>query len=96
MKLLVTYDVSTTTPEGRRRLRRVARICEGFGQRVQYSVFEVVCSRTDYARLLTTLSEVVVPSEDSLRVYPVDRDGFDDVIVIGAERALDPDSAWNL
>lgn len=40
MFVLVTYDVSTVTPEGRRRLRRVARVCENFGQRVQFSVFE--------------------------------------------------------
>ena len=42
MMVLVTYDVSTTTPAGRKRLRRVARACQDFGQRVQLSVFEIV------------------------------------------------------
>ena len=40
MEILVTYDVNTETAEGRRRLRRVAKVCERFGQRVQFSVFE--------------------------------------------------------
>ena len=42
MMVLVTYDVSTETKEGRRRLRRVAKLCENYGQRVQFSVFECV------------------------------------------------------
>lgn len=41
MMVLVTYDVNTTTPAGRKRLRRVARACQDFGQRVQFSVFEI-------------------------------------------------------
>lgn len=96
MNLLVTYDVSTTSPAGRRRLRQVARICEGYGQRVQYSVFEVQCSQTDYFKLLSALAEVVVPSEDSLRVYPIDRDALSDVVSIGLQRAFGPDDAWTL
>lgn len=96
MNLLVTYDVSTTSAAGRRRLRRVARVCEGFGERVQYSVFEVHCSRADYVRLLAALRDIVVPTEDSLRIYPVDRDGFDDVVHIGIRRSLGADDAWTL
>jgi len=69
MEILVAYDVATTTATGRRRLRQVAKICEGFGQRVQESVFE--CTLTDgqlellEARLLDTISM----SEDNLRLY---------------------------
>lgn len=96
MNLLVAYDVNTSTREGERRLRRVAKICEGFGQRVQYSVFEVTCSRTDYVRMLQSLMKVIVPEQDSLRIYPFDRDGFDDVISIGRERALGLEEPWTL
>ena len=59
MNFLVVYDVETTTREGQRRLRQVARACEGYGQRVQYSVFEVVCDRTSMARLVVRLEEIM-------------------------------------
>ena len=67
--LVVTYDVNTLTKEGRSRLRRVAKVCEGFGQRVQESVFEVSVSDTDKARFLGRLLKIIEPAEDSLRLY---------------------------
>jgi CRISPR-associated protein Cas2 len=69
MLMLVTYDVSTITPEGRRRLRRVARVCENFGQRVQFSVFECQVGDKDWVRLRHELLEEMNPHEDSLRFY---------------------------
>ena len=69
MLVLVTYDVATTTPEGRRRLRRVARVCLNFGQRVQLSVFECSVGEKDLVRLRHDLLEEINPSEDSLRLY---------------------------
>lgn len=69
MDLLVTYDVNTLTKEGRRRLRRVARICEGYGQRVQESVFEISVNESQRERLITRLLKTVEPKEDSLRLY---------------------------
>ena len=69
MFVLVTYDVSTITPAGRRRLRRVARVCENFGQRVQQSVFECQVGDKDWARLRHELLEEMNPHEDSLRFY---------------------------
>ena len=51
MLIIVTYDVSTETREGRRRLRRVAKICEGIGQRVQKSVFECSVNQMQYEDL---------------------------------------------
>lgn len=96
MNFLVTYDVSTTTSAGQRRLRRVARICEGYGQRVQYSVFEVVCSRTDLAKLIARLEDTIDPSQDSLRFYPIHADGFGSVIQVGVRRELPNDQAWTL
>ena len=96
MNLLVTYDVATTTTAGQRRLRRVAKICEGYGQRVQYSVFEVVCSQTDLAKLIAKLEDVIEPSEDSLRLYPVYAENFSNVITVGLHRELPHDEAWTL
>jgi CRISPR-associated protein Cas2 len=69
MMMVVSYDVSTTTSEGRRRLRRVARECQNFGQRVQDSVFECVVDPEQWARLRLHLLEIFEPEEDSLRFY---------------------------
>ncbi len=65
----MTYDVSTETAEGRRRLRRVAHVCEAFGQRVQKSVFECVVSVDELERLKRRLLREADLSEDSLRIY---------------------------
>lgn len=69
MEFLVTYDVATEDAEGRRRLRRVAKICEGYGQRVQKSVFECVLNPEEVEVLLHRLGRVIEPEVDSLRVY---------------------------
>jgi len=69
MFVLVTYDVSTISSEGRRRLRRVARVCENFGQRVQFSVFECCVGEKDWVQLKHDLLEEMNPSEDSIRFY---------------------------
>ena len=71
--MLVTYDVNTKTPEGRRRLRRVARACKDFGQRVQFSVFE--CE--------------IDPARDSLRFYRLGAEGRRRVEHVGAASPLD-------
>jgi CRISPR-associated protein Cas2 len=68
-KVLVTYDVSTETPAGRKRLRKVAQVCCGHGVRVQKSVFECWLTDRQRARLLAMLLGVVDESEDSLRLY---------------------------
>jgi len=67
--ILVCYDVNTTTPAGEKRLRRVAKACEGFGQRVQYSIFE--CTLTDILldRMRSKLLDIIDSSTDSLRIY---------------------------
>lgn len=69
MYVLLTYDVATTTPAGRRRLRRVARVCQDFGQRVQFSVFECNVGETELVRLRQALLAEIDPTEDSLRLY---------------------------
>lgn len=69
MLIIVTYDVSTETKEGRRRLRRVAKICESTGQRVQKSVFECKVSLMQYEDLERRLLAEIDEKEDNLRLY---------------------------
>lgn len=69
MLVLVTYDVGTTSKEGRARLRQVAKLCVGFGQRVQNSVFECRVDPAQWAMLRHKLLKLYNPSEDSLRFY---------------------------
>lgn len=69
MEILITYDVNTQTLAGRRRLRRVAKVCEGFGQRVQLSVFECIVDSASMALLIHALNQEIDVAEDSLRIY---------------------------
>ena len=69
MLIIVCYDVSTETREGRRRLRRVAKVCEGIGQRVQKSVFECRVGRMQYEDLERRLLDEINDKEDNLRLY---------------------------
>lgn len=69
MEYLVAYDVDTTTPAGAQRLRRVAKVCEGSGIRVQKSVFEVVCTRSHFPMLRQRLLDQIDRQLDSIRIY---------------------------
>ncbi len=69
MRILIAYDVCTVTPEGERRLRRVATTCMGFGQRVQKSVFECAVTEVQFDKLRRRLLEEVNLEEDNLRIY---------------------------
>jgi CRISPR-associated protein Cas2 len=69
MVVLITYDVSTTTREGRRRLNRVAKVCKDYGQRAQNSVFECRVDPAQFAELKHRLLEIINPEQDSLRFY---------------------------
>lgn len=66
---IVSYDVSTRTVEGRRRLRRVARVCEDYGQRVQNSVFECWLSTVTLLLLRKRILAEMQTAEDSVRIY---------------------------
>jgi len=78
MRILVTYDVSTETPAGRKRLRKVALVCLAFGQRVQRSVFECTLTATQLADFEHRLIQAINEQEDSLRIYRLreDRDQY--------------------
>lgn len=69
MLVIVSYDVSTETAAGRKRLRRVARVCEGIGQRVQKSVFECKVDTAGFEELERRLLAEIKPEEDCLRFY---------------------------
>jgi CRISPR-associated protein Cas2 len=89
MLVLVCYDVSTETKQGRRRLRRVAKVCESTGQRVQQSVFECKLDVAQFETLERELLAEINVREDCLRLYRIpDTRGFE-VIEHGAFRAVD-------
>lgn len=69
MMVLVSYDVSTTTAAGRKRLRHVAKACQDFGQRVQFSVFECIVDPEQWTRFRARLLRSADLNEDSLRFY---------------------------
>ena len=69
MEILVTYDVCTETPAGKRRLRRVAKVCQAYGQRVQQSVFECVVTDGQFEQLKHKLVSEIDQAQDSLRFY---------------------------
>ncbi len=69
MLVVVSYDVSTVKAGGARRLRRVAKACENYGQRVQKSIFECLLEPATWTRLKLQLLDIYNPEEDSLRFY---------------------------
>jgi CRISPR-associated protein Cas2 len=83
MEILVTYDVNTETAEGRRRLRRVAKVCERFGQRVQLSVFECIVDAAQLTLLIHALEEEIDTDQDSLRIYRLQEPRKRYVTVVG-------------
>jgi len=91
MLMLVTYDVSTEDVAGRRRLRRVARACLDFGQRVQNSVFECEVDPAQWAGLRARLLAEIDPARDSLRFYRLGAEGRRRVEHAGAKLVLDLD-----
>lgn len=93
MLVLVTYDVATTTAAGRQRLRRVAKLCVSFGQRVQDSVFECQIDPTQWTRFKLLLLDIYNPDEDSLRFYFLGSNWQRRVEHYGAKPSIDLDDA---
>lgn len=91
MMVLVSYDVSTTTPEGARRLRRVARACLNHGQRVQNSVFECVLENDQWIEFRAELLKLADLQQDSLRFYFLGKEWQRRVEHHGAKPSIDPD-----
>ena len=93
MYILVTYDVDTTDKSGQRRLRRVAKACLDYGQRVQNSVFECELTEAQLCILKERIKEIIDNSLDSIRVYHLNRNEKRRVEVIGVETAFNMDDA---
>lgn len=91
MMVIVSYDVSTETPTGRRRLRRVAKACLDYGQRAQKSVFECLVDPEQWTRLRQRLIDEFDPNEDSLRFYFLGSNWKRRVEHIGVKPAVDPE-----
>ncbi|NNM71296.1 CRISPR-associated endonuclease Cas2 [Enterovirga aerilata] len=89
MLMLLTYDVNVETKIGRRRLRRVARACLDFGQRVQNSVFECEVDPAQWTALRARLVAEIDPAVDSLRFYRLGAEGRRRVEHVGAKPAPD-------
>lgn len=91
MHILITYDVSTTTREGQKRLRRIAKTCLDFGQRVQNSVFECKVDPAQLVELKNKLIEIMDEEKDSIRFYNLGTNWQHRVEHYGQKEPLDPD-----
>ena len=91
MLVLVCYDVNTETSAGRRRLRRVAKVCESTGQRVQKSVFECQVDVAQFETLERRLLAEINPDQDCLRLYSMPQTRGFEVLEHGSFKAVDFD-----
>ncbi len=91
MLILVAYDVSTEDRAGQRRLRRVARVCENHGQRVQFSVFECLVDAAQWVKLKAQLLNEIDAERDSLRFYYLGNNWQKRMEHVGAKPSYDPE-----
>ena len=91
MMVLITYDVNTETPAGRKRLRKIAKECINCGQRVQNSVFECLVDPAQFAELKQRLERIADPAQDSLRYYYLGSNWKNRVEHYGAKASYDPE-----
>jgi CRISPR-associated protein Cas2 len=89
MLVLVSYDMNIESEGGKRRLRRVAKVCKDYGQRVQFSVFECIVDPTQWAVLKQKLIAEIEPEKDSLRFYFLGANWKRRVEHIGAKETVD-------
>ncbi|MGK0550860.1 CRISPR-associated endonuclease Cas2 [Enterococcus faecalis] len=88
MLVLITYDVATSTAGGSKRLRKVAKKCQDYGQRVQHSVFECVVDATELVRLKKELIDLIDENVDSLRFYQLGNRYKNKVEHLGAKESF--------
>lgn len=89
MLVLVSYDVKTSSEDGQKRLRRVAKVCLNYGQRVQNSVFECLVDQNQFTVLKKRLLDEVDKDHDSLRFYFLGNNWRGRVEHIGAKPTID-------
>ena len=93
MLILITYDVDTTTKEGEKRLRKVAKECVNYGQRVQNSVFECLLSEAQFVGLKASLEAIINDTTDSIRFYFLGNSWQRKIEKIGRPTSYDPTEA---
>lgn len=93
MMTLISYDVSTVDAAGRKRLRKVAKECVNYGQRVQNSVFEVDTDYATFLKLKDRLEKIINIEKDSLRFYYLGNNWKNKIEHIGAKETYDPEGA---
>lgn len=91
MYVIVTYDVSTIDSDGQRRLRKVAKTLENYGQRVQNSVFECLVDPAQWTHLRDRLVQLIDDEQDSLRFYFLGKNWKKRVEHVGARTSYDPE-----
>lgn len=93
MMVLISYDVSTETPDGKKRLRKVAKACEAHAQRVQNSVFEANLDYSSFLKLKEKLIGIINKEEDSLRFYYLGNKWKKRVEHVGAKPTYNPEGS---
>lgn len=91
MMVLITYDVETITPAGRKRLRQIAKQCVNFGQRVQNSVFECLIDPAQFTELRFRLEDIIDSETDSLRYYFLGNNYKNRIEHVGHKESYDPE-----
>ena len=91
MLVVICYDVSTVEADGQRRLRRVAKTCKNYGQRVQFSIFECDIDPARWAFLRQSLIDKIDPETDSLRFYFLGSNWRRRIEHVGAKKSYDPE-----
>lgn len=90
MLVLITYDVNTKTKDGEKRLRKVAKECVNYGQRVQNSVFECLITEAQFLGLRATLEAIIINTTDSIRFYFLGNNWQHKIEIIGKPTSYDP------
>lgn len=90
MLVLITYDVSTVTKDGRRRLNKIAKLCVDHGQRVQCSVFECLVDPAQYVLLKSKISKIMDKEKDSIRFYLLGKSWLRKIEHLGKNEAYHP------
>ena len=91
MMVLISYDVRVSDPGGAKRLRRVAKVCRNYGQRVQNSVFECLVDPAQYKKLQAKLLDIIDPEKDSLRFYLLGNKYQSKIEHFGAKATYEPE-----
>ena len=91
MLVLITYDVNTEDPAGRRRLRQIAKQCVNYGQRVQNSVFECMLDTAQCKVLQSKLLSIMDPEKDSLRFYYLGKRYENKIEHFGSQSSYQPE-----